>query len=342
MKRCSVPFTRLPLNSVLYVKEITYMSKISDNFERQIQRIHELIEETDAKVEWNDHIPDPDNPEQARQIDVTIKKNGKLTLVECRIHKNKQDVKWVEELIGRKVSLRADVIIAVSASGFTKGAILKAEKYGVILRDILSLTEEEIRSWGNKTKVWLTFYEYTKINIVFVFSKIIQTNISLIEIEKFLKDNPDKFYGIFEAISKAVDENKITRHKSPVKASLIPEDIEINGFNPKSVLFESLVRTRKKQLNIPSVVVYDKPSIDALERNVFIETVELGHFEITQSKNNVMVTLDLTPVTIPPNCQFRFVNFDFQRPVTMNGMRILGLPMLGIPIKKMELGIKFI
>ena len=122
------------------------MSEASDKFERQIQIIHELIEETDAKVEWNDHIPDPDNPDQPRQIDVTIKKDGKLTLVECRFHKSKQNVKWIEELIGRRASLKADAIIAVSASGFTKGAIIKAEKYGVILRDILSLTEDEIRS----------------------------------------------------------------------------------------------------------------------------------------------------------------------------------------------------
>ncbi len=327
----------------LYVKKhIHYMSKVSDKFEHQIQRIHDLIEEADAKVEWNDRIPDPDNPKQARQIDVTIKKDGKLTLVECRIHKNKQDVKWVEELIGRKLSLKADAIIAVSASGFTKGAILKAEKFGVILRDILSLTEDEIKSWGNKTKVWLTFYEYTKIKIVFVFSKIIHTNISLIDIEKYLRDNPEKFYGVFEAVSKAVDDNKVSSIKVPLKASLVPEDITINGFSPKSVVFESLVRTRKKELNIPSIVVYDKPAVDALERNVFIETVELGGFEITQSNNNVMVTLDLTPVKMPPNCQFRYVNFDFKRAVSMNGMRILGLPQLGIPIDSMELGLEFI
>ena len=78
------------------------MSEVSKKFERQIQRIHELIEESDAQVEWNDHIPDPDNPDQPRQIDVTIKRDGKLTLVECRIHKNKQDVKWIEELMGRR------------------------------------------------------------------------------------------------------------------------------------------------------------------------------------------------------------------------------------------------
>ncbi len=42
--------------------------------------IHQLLEGRDAKVTWNDRLSDPDNPQQGRQIDVTIRRNGKLTL----------------------------------------------------------------------------------------------------------------------------------------------------------------------------------------------------------------------------------------------------------------------
>jgi hypothetical protein len=318
------------------------MSEASSKFERQIQRIHELIEESNAQVEWNDHIPDPDNLAQPRQIDVTIKRDGKLTLVECRIHKSKQDVNWIEEIIGRRASLRANAVIAVSASGFTKGAIQKADKFGIILRDILSLSEDEIRRWGKKTQIWLTFYEYTKIQIVFIFTNLIQSRIDLNAILAYLKNNPDKFYGMFEVISNTLDEKSIKGKKATITASLTPKEIEINGFVPKSIEFTASIRSREKQLNIPSVVVYDSPLVDALERNVFIEAVDLGEFEITQSSNNVAMTVDLTPVEIPPNCQFRFVNFDFQRPVTMNGIRILGLPKLEIPVEKMQLGLQFV
>ena len=73
-------------------------------FEQQIERIHSLLEESDASVTWNDRVPDPDNPDQARQIDISIKRDGKVTHVECRIHKTPQDVKWIEELIGRRTS----------------------------------------------------------------------------------------------------------------------------------------------------------------------------------------------------------------------------------------------
>lgn len=75
-------------------------------FERQIERIHQLLEAEGATVTWDDRIPDPDSPSQPRQIDVSIRRDGKLTRVECCIHKEPQDVTWIEELMGRRTSLR--------------------------------------------------------------------------------------------------------------------------------------------------------------------------------------------------------------------------------------------
>ena len=84
------------------------MSQFSQEFEQQVQRIHELIEQPGSVVTWDDRIPDPDNPKQARQIDITIHRDGNLTLIECRIHRKPQDVQWIEELMGRRQSLQAD------------------------------------------------------------------------------------------------------------------------------------------------------------------------------------------------------------------------------------------
>jgi hypothetical protein len=42
--------------------------------ERQVHRIQELLVRSHSDVTWNDHIPDPDNPEQSRQIDITIQR----------------------------------------------------------------------------------------------------------------------------------------------------------------------------------------------------------------------------------------------------------------------------
>ena len=160
--------------------------KPSEQFEQQIRRIHDLLEQPGSQITWNDHLPDPDNPLQSRQIDITIRREGKLTLVECRIHKEKQDVQWIEELIGRRLSLRADAVIAVSASGFTEGAICKAKAFGIILRDILTLTEQEIASWGHLTHVGLTFYEFKEVSLTFLFRP--EDGLSVDQIEKYLPD----------------------------------------------------------------------------------------------------------------------------------------------------------
>jgi hypothetical protein len=92
-----------------------------DALERQVHRIHELLVRSQADVTWNDHVPDPDNPEQLRQ-----------------------NVKWVEELMGRRQSLMAAEIIGVASAGFTAGAQKKAARFGVRLRDFEQLSDEEI------------------------------------------------------------------------------------------------------------------------------------------------------------------------------------------------------
>ena len=91
-----------------------------DALERQVlsHSSTELLVRSHADVTWNDHIPDPDNPEQLRQIDITIRNDGKLTLIECRLSRRRQNVKWVEELIGRRQSLGAQEMIGVASAGF--------------------------------------------------------------------------------------------------------------------------------------------------------------------------------------------------------------------------------
>jgi Restriction endonuclease len=129
-----------------------------------------LLEGSGALVTWNDRIDDPDNPGQGRQIDVTIRRDGAQTLVECRMHRAPQDVKWIEELMGRRTSLQASGAIAVSASGFTEGARRKAQRYGIFLRELDALTETEVESWGIKLVMTVYYYQFENLRLVLVFS----------------------------------------------------------------------------------------------------------------------------------------------------------------------------
>ena len=64
------------------------MSKKSDEFEFMIARIHEILESENANVEWNDKVPDPDNPSQLRQIDVSVRNGRMFNIIECRDRKS--------------------------------------------------------------------------------------------------------------------------------------------------------------------------------------------------------------------------------------------------------------
>lgn len=78
-----------------------------------------------------------------------------------------------------------------------------------------------------------------------------------------------------------------------------------------------------------------------MTRNAYIEAVELGKFEITQSFNDVAVTIDLSPVVIPDNCMFRTVLFDFGRVVTFHTVYPIGLPKFELPLEGVNVGLKF-
>jgi len=315
--------------------------KKSEKFEKQIQRIHELVEQKGSKVTWNDRIPDPDNPSQPRQIDITIKRKNKLTIIECRIHGVKQNVKWVEEIIGRRISLKADAAIAVSASGFTKGALQKAKKYGIILRDLQTLTEEEIASWGHGTKVWLTFYQYKDTHLTFIFYKTAKNKITPNLILDAMRQE-GRMYNIFEFTAKEIDDKNPQAKPCVLKVILNKFNFRIAEEVIRQVVLEAKFNSIKQVLNIPAVVAYDAPDINSDNRSVLIENVELGDFEITQSSNTVSAAIDLSAVKCPTNGQFRYVTFDFKRKVTMKSVEILAMPEMKIPMSGFRLSTGFV
>jgi hypothetical protein len=119
----------------------------------------------------DDHIPDPDNPSQPRQVDITVRRDGLLTLVDAAFTRPSKDVTWIEELIGHRASLRADLAMGVSASGFTEGALNKAREFGIVLRHLAGLTEAEIAQWGKAVSLSIGFYEYRDLELSLLFAR---------------------------------------------------------------------------------------------------------------------------------------------------------------------------
>jgi hypothetical protein len=287
------------------------MSEKSDEFERMITRIHELLEGQEADVKWDEKIPDPDNPKQLRQIDVLIRKGNLLNLVECRIHKEKQDVKWIEEFIGRRISLNADAVIAVSANGFTSGAIKKAARYGVILNDLLSLSKEEIESWTRAIEVSIFFYRFDEFEISIFFDL---KNISDLDHEIIAKElkNYHGLRTIFNAPLEIIDSQKLIVKENRNKKVNFGVTFKIDGFllqgkEVKEIEVKGTAALEKIDLNVPMTLAYGMPRSNAEDRNVYIQKFDLGQTDIVHHNGNIFISLDLSKLEVPPFWQFRFM-----------------------------------
>jgi hypothetical protein len=315
--------------------------KPSEKFEQQIRRLHELLEQPGSEVTWNDHLPDPDNPSQPRQIDVTIKRDGKLTLVECRIHNDRQDVQWIEELIGRRLSFRADAVIAVSASGFTKGAILKAKSFGIILRDFSTLTEEEISAWGHLTHVSLTFHQFREVALTYRFSPDQLGNLNVDQVEESLRSTPNHLYRVLDFVARLAEEANPPKDMACVlDAEIGEEGLRIANRPVMRIGVHASVLRRETAVRIPSVVAYDAPSVQGIDRQAFVEKVDLGEFEITSSANEVIALVDLSAIEAPVDAKLYSVNLEFDRVVRMRGLEIITPPKFRIQLRDLLLRIR--
>lgn len=298
------------------------MTKESEKFERKIERIYRLLKGSEATVTWNDKIPDPDNPSQLRQIDITIKKDNWLTLVECRLHKKKQDVKWIEELIGRRQSLKADLVVAVSSSGFTKGAIQKAKTHNIVLRDILSLEDEEIKLWEDKIELIIKYYQFSKTHILFHFDASNDNQITTANLESFANSNPEKLLGIFEGINSQLRKSNFNSSGSEqeilINCKIAPDkDFQINSFYPHVIIFNSFVKLIEKRINAYSVSVYGHPEDQFIDRNTFIQESNLGDSEIITINGDLALRLDLSVIDPPFNSCFSYMLIDCKRPMRL-------------------------
>lgn len=286
------------------------MSEDSEQFEQLIARIHELLEDQEADVQWNEKIPDPDNPQQQRQIDVLIRKGDLLNIIECRIHKEKQNVKWIEELMGRRTSLNANAVIGVSATGFTLGAIMKAAKHGVILNDMLRLTNDEIASWAKAIRVSLFFYSYADFEICLYFHP---WDIDVIDPAQIL----DELKGyhclrtIFDAPHEFIDRQKLIVKENREKKVRFRVQFRIDGFRLQGREVREIEVKGKAQLetvvlDVPMTLAYGDPAERTHDRNVYIQQFDLGQTSIVHHDEKISMCLDLSKLDVPPLWQFRF------------------------------------
>jgi hypothetical protein len=301
--------------------------------DRQVHRIHELLEQSDAKVTWNERIPDPDNLPQLRQIDNTVRRDGKLTAIECRLSSSRQDVQWIEELIGRRLSLGVDTIIAVASVGFTKGAQLKAARYGVLLRDLKHLTEEEVANWGNQVALILYYYQYSDVNVSVGFAAQSFKNIDPVILVEELRRHA-VLQSVFNAASSQLDTLKLLAREDTrtirFGVRVAPELVDLCGERVLEIGLEGKARLIAQSISSPRVLGYGEPAQVATERPATVEQFELGETSIVHNNDRIAIEIDLAGAALPPLSQIRYFRTAHENLLNCESLAITSPEMLRV------------
>lgn len=99
-----------------------------------------------------------------REVDVTVRsKVGNtpvLVMFECRDRAKTNDVRWIDEIAGKRDDIGADVAVAVAAGGgFSEGARAAAATRRIDLRTVAEITVEDVVSWCRITSLRVELFE---------------------------------------------------------------------------------------------------------------------------------------------------------------------------------------
>ena len=315
-------------------------------FERQVHRIIELLEGSGAEVTWNDHVPDPDNPSQLRQIDVTIRRGGKLTICECRLSRSRQNVKWIEELIGRRQSLGAASVIAVSSSGFTAGALRKGPPYEVTLRDLRKLTDADVATWGQHVALTVYFYQYSnlELTLVFALASIPKIDPDTLRVELY---SHGVMQSVFNSAAEYIDNAGLLpdeRFGQEVKFGIhlkLMEVLRLCSETISEIYLQGTVCLIAQPLSLNAVLAFGNPDGPIALREATVEEFSLGETSIVHDKDRISIHLDVSHLAMPPLSQFRFfrTSHEGEKYYEVDVLALAGIEKVMIPRGKITVSI---
>lgn len=126
------------------------MSKQTNAFQKVILYVHKKLEGEKAVVKESALVSENDvEGKIQREIDVLIEKviDGKIfrIAIECRDRQIKDDIQWVDSLIGKYKNLDINKVIAVSNMGYSRSAQLKAKACEIELRSLDEVLMMDLR-----------------------------------------------------------------------------------------------------------------------------------------------------------------------------------------------------
>jgi hypothetical protein len=294
------------------------MTAESDAFEQLNARVSKLIHGKDATVTWNASIPDPDDATQPRQIDALIEKSGLRTEVECRCREGIQSVMWVEELIGRKQSLKLDSMIGVAVNGFTALAQTKAKRYGIALYDFRALSDPEIESWAGSATVEAVFVQFDHLDIAAVIPDAQAAQVA--ENVSFKKDGGDGYAAVMDFVR-----DDASAHQGVQRSALIaPGGYAVDGI-PLRLLHAAYVGRRVSEVaNCSAVEMVGPPESSVAVRDISVQRFDHSIPQIIRNKNDAYLVVDVSVLRAPPNSILHELRVHFPVVTTVREYELIG------------------
>lgn len=308
-------------------------------FEELTSRIIEQLAQSGAKVVLNDRIPDPDNPKRLRQIDITISRNNLKTHIECRNHKAPQDAKWIEELIGRKISLNASAMMAVSSSGFTAGAILKAERFGVFLHDLTKFSSDQVATWGNHSIVEFGYFGLHPLQIQLIIPSFCQSDLNAIANE--LQGRQDYVDAILNPLKYRFNENyKEFNHPYSFNITAQAHNVTLQGKPVQGARIRGTVYFFKRQLLLPTVMEFRQASHNR-ETMAHVESAGFAKTQIIKAGTKALIQIDMSNAPKPEanSMLAGVVEVELNRPTQIPEFKMIGSSDHKIDIANAELSV---
>lgn len=290
------------------------MARKGKNFELLIKKF-ETLKNIGAEIKSPESVLDVDT-NTPREVDIGIRfKDSPLFIAfECRDRGSVQDIQWIEQLITKKKSINADILIAVTVSSFTKPAKIKACKNGIIIRNVENISAKDIM--GLKGSSYIEVCYTSSINFL--------NTISLIDPKTKCQQTLDLIL-----VKNALAYNKLTRELIPFKdeiqrsvigfISKIPQDVfdknnkfdeqynlnfshySLEPYNYDIVSANISVYVKKEKIKYPLVSIKKYKASDNYD--LLGEILEYGlasnNFIIDKPSNNSVWEIDWNVLEIP-------------------------------------------
>jgi hypothetical protein len=125
-------------------------------FERLVSRIESNLARKGVVIKSPDSLPDS-VVGGTREVDVSMRSTvgsaEVLVIIECRDRSRSQDITWIEQVRSKREAVGASMAIAVSSRPFSKKAVRAAQRYGIEIRVVSRVSDEDIQRWAGLLQV---------------------------------------------------------------------------------------------------------------------------------------------------------------------------------------------